>query len=54
MYSVRALCSVIADRKKNPTDKPDLLNLMLKGVDQKTGQGLSDQSIRQNVSSREH
>ena len=40
---------VIADRKANPTDSKDSLNVMLIGKDSKTGQGLSDDSIRYNV-----
>ena len=42
---------VIQDRKTNPTEKQDLLNIMLNGVDNKTGKGLSDENIRCNVSS---
>ncbi len=45
-----ATLAVIEERRKHPTEKQDLLNIMLNGVDQKTGQRLSDQSIRQNVS----
>ncbi|KAH8103110.1 fatty acid hydroxylase [Cristinia sonorae] len=40
---------IIAERKTNPIDKPDLLNAMLYGKDPKTGQRLSDESIRYNL-----
>ncbi|CCM04888.1 uncharacterized protein FIBRA_07084 [Fibroporia radiculosa] len=40
---------IIADRKKNPTEKNDLLNRMLNGKDPKTGKGLSDENIRYNL-----
>ncbi|TCD71958.1 hypothetical protein EIP91_000090 [Steccherinum ochraceum] len=40
---------IVADRKKNPIDKPDLLNLMLNEKDHKTGLGLSDENIRYNL-----
>ena len=33
----------------NPTDKKDLLNSMLFGKDPVTGEGLSDDNIRNNV-----
>ena len=41
---------MIQDRKSHPTEKQDLLNIMLNGVDNKTGKGLSDENIRFNVS----
>ena len=41
--------AVIADRKANPTDKNDLLNRMLSGKDPKSGKGLSDDNIKNNV-----
>ena len=41
---------VIAERKANPTDKKDLLHVMLEGKDPQTGKGLSMESIRNNVS----
>lgn len=40
---------VVADRKKNPIDKQDLLSIMLNEKDSKTGLGLSDENIRCNV-----
>ncbi|KAF4306958.1 Cytochrome P450 [Botryosphaeria dothidea] len=40
---------VIDARRKNPTEKKDLLNFMLEGRDAKTGEGLSDQSIIDNM-----
>ena len=41
---------VIQERRDNPTDKQDLLNIMLNCEDKKTGKRLSDESIRYNVS----
>jgi len=40
---------VLEDRKANPIEKKDLLNVMLYGKDPKTGQGLSDDAIMRNV-----
>ncbi|KAI0356058.1 fatty acid hydroxylase [Trametes cingulata] len=40
---------LIEDHKKNPTEKQDLLSIMLNGVDHKTGKKLSDDSIRKNL-----
>ncbi|KAH9899295.1 fatty acid hydroxylase [Cubamyces lactineus] len=40
---------LIEDHKKNPTEKQDLLSIMLNGVDQKTGKRMSDESIRMNL-----
>ncbi|OJD38577.1 cytochrome p450 [Diplodia corticola] len=40
---------VIDARRKNPTVKKDLLNYMLDGRDPKTGEGLSDSSIIDNM-----
>lgn len=40
---------VLEERKANPTDKKDILNLMMTGKDKETGQTLSDQSIKYNV-----
>ncbi|KAF8606735.1 fatty acid hydroxylase [Ceratobasidium sp. AG-I] len=37
---------IIADRKKHPSDKKDLLNAMLLGKDPETGEGLTDEDIR--------
>lgn len=36
---------VVANRKKNPSDRKDLLNAMLNGVDPTTGEKLSDDNI---------
>ena len=41
---------MIQERRANPIEKDDLLNVMLNGVDKKTGKKLSDESIRYNVS----
>lgn len=40
---------VIAQRRSNPTAKKDLLNALINGRDPKTGEGLSDESIRNNM-----
>ena len=40
---------VIAQRRANPTDAKDLLNLMLTAVDPETGEGLDDLNIRYQV-----
>lgn len=40
---------VIERRRRNPTDKPDLLNAMLHGKDPKTGERLTDESIMNNM-----
>ncbi|KAF4550017.1 Cytochrome P450-like protein 65 [Elsinoe fawcettii] len=40
---------LIEDRRKNPTDKPDLLNAMLNGRDPRTGEGLTTDSIVNNM-----
>ncbi|KAI0819916.1 fatty acid hydroxylase [Trametes gibbosa] len=45
----RLVDELIEDRKKNPVDKEDLLNIMLNKVDQKTRQRLSDEAIRNNL-----
>lgn len=41
--------SVLDDRQAHPTEKNDLLNVMLNGRDVQTGMKLSDESIKQNV-----
>lgn len=43
-------CAVLENRKANPTDKNDLLHVMLTGRDKETGLGLSDDNIKKNVS----
>jgi cytochrome P450/NADPH-cytochrome P450 reductase len=40
---------VVAERRANPSDKKDLLNAMIKGRDSKTGEGLTDESIINNM-----
>ncbi|KAJ4372866.1 hypothetical protein N0V83_003157 [Neocucurbitaria cava] len=40
---------VIKTRRANPTDKKDLLNGMLNGVDPKTGEKMSDESVIDNM-----
>ena len=40
---------VVADRRTHPSDKKDLLNAMLNGRDPKTGEGLTDESISNNM-----
>lgn len=40
---------VLKARKENPTDRKDLLNAMLNGVDPKTGQKMTDESITDNL-----
>ncbi|KAK7056328.1 hypothetical protein VNI00_002881 [Paramarasmius palmivorus] len=40
---------IVQDRKANPTDKKDILNIMLAGKDPKTGQGLSEEAMINNL-----
>ncbi|KAL3421663.1 bifunctional P-450/NADPH-P450 reductase [Phlyctema vagabunda] len=40
---------VLAERRAHPNDKKDLLNAMVKGRDPKTGEGLTDASILNNM-----
>lgn len=40
---------VVAERRANPSDKKDLLNAMVKGRDPKTGEGMTDASITNNM-----
>lgn len=40
---------VVAERRANPNDKTDLLTAMIKGRDAKTGEGLSDESVLNNM-----
>lgn len=49
LRSTLTACPVLESRKANPTDKKDILNMMLTGVDKETGQKLSEQSIKNNV-----
>lgn len=39
----------VADRRNNPSDKKDLLNTILTGRDPKTGEGLTEASIINNM-----
>lgn len=40
---------VVAERRTHPNDKRDLLNAMLKGVDVKTGEAMTEDSIMNNM-----
>ncbi|GAB7345541.1 hypothetical protein MBLNU457_3854t1 [Dothideomycetes sp. NU457] len=40
---------LVENRKKHPEDKKDLLNAMINGVDQRTGEKLNDESIIDNM-----
>ncbi|RFU30218.1 hypothetical protein B7463_g6139, partial [Scytalidium lignicola] len=40
---------LLADRRAHPNDKKDLLNAMIKGRDPKTGEGLTDATILNNM-----
>ncbi|KFZ01289.1 hypothetical protein V500_00823 [Pseudogymnoascus sp. VKM F-4518 (FW-2643)] len=46
---VKVAGEVVAERRAHPSDKKDLLNAMIKGRDPKTGEGLADQSILNNM-----
>ena len=46
---VKVVDGIIADRRRNPTDGRDLLNLMLTAVDPETGERLDDVNIRYQV-----
>lgn len=48
VQAMHALCDeIVADRKKHPQpDNKDLLNVMLNSKDRETGEGLSDENIR--------
>lgn len=45
----RTSMEVIQSRKANPTEKKDLMNAMLKGVDPKTGEKMTDESVMDNM-----
>jgi cytochrome P450 / NADPH-cytochrome P450 reductase len=45
----RVASEVLAERRADPTEKKDLLNAMIHGRDPKTGEGLSDESILNNM-----
>jgi cytochrome P450/NADPH-cytochrome P450 reductase len=40
---------VVAERKAHPSEKKDLLNAMINGRDAKTGEGLTEESILNNM-----
>ena len=46
---LNAFRAVITERKENPQDKKDLLNVMLDGKDPVTKKGLPVENIRNNV-----
>ncbi|KAJ3555497.1 hypothetical protein NM688_g2547 [Phlebia brevispora] len=41
--------TLLEDRRANPTDKPDLLNAMINGVDKETGLKIPDVTIKRNL-----
>ncbi len=45
----RVATEVLAERRKHPVDKKDLLNAMILGRDPVTGEGLTDESILNNM-----
>ena len=45
----KVAAEVVAERRAKPNDKKDLLNAMIKGRDVKTGKGLTDESILNNM-----
>ena len=48
--TMHRLCDeIIEDRRKNPKDVNDILDVMLTARDKETGEGLSDENIRFNV-----
>ncbi|KAF4437554.1 putative bifunctional P-450:NADPH-P450 reductase [Fusarium austroafricanum] len=48
--SMKALCrEIIEERRQNPVEGTDLLNAMISGKDSKTGKGMSDDSIIENL-----
>ena len=40
---------IVADKRANPTDKKNLVNAMLYGKDPKTGEGMTNESIADNM-----
>ena len=48
-YLHQVASELLEKRRANPTDKKDLLNAMLKGVDPATGKMLSEQTIIDNM-----
>jgi cytochrome P450/NADPH-cytochrome P450 reductase len=45
----RVSAEVVAERRRHPSDKKDLLNAMIKGRDPKTGEGMTDESVMNNM-----
>ncbi|KAK2627065.1 hypothetical protein QTJ16_003031 [Diplocarpon rosae] len=45
----KVAAAVVAERRSNPNDKKDLLNAMINGRDPKTGEGLAEESILNNM-----
>ena len=45
----KVAADVVAERRQFPSDKKDLLNALIKGRDPKTGEGLTDASIMNNM-----
>lgn len=48
------LSTVVDKRRRHPIDKNDLLNVMMKNTDSKTGERMTDESIINNVSLLSH
>lgn len=48
-YLKKVSQEVVEERRANPSDKKDLLNAMIQGRDPKTGEGLTDASIINNM-----
>jgi len=48
-YLKKVAQELVDERRNNPEEKKDLLNAMIHGKDPKTGQGLSDESIINNM-----
>lgn len=48
-YLSKVSMDLVQKRRENPTDKKDLLNAMLNSKDPKLGQGLTDDSIVDNM-----
>ena len=45
----RIAMEIVEERRKNPSDRKDLLNAMVKGRDPKSGQGMPDNLISANM-----
>ena len=48
-FMKKVAAEVVAERRAHPSDKKDLLNAMILGRDPKTGEGLTDASIMNNM-----